>query len=104
MSLNVLLPDSMVNNGQLLGMKQAEAYNPNVFGPFYQGSVSPVPSAAPSQMGTAQMPIDNANVSGNASLAQHAAMNPWSPSASPLIWVIGALIVGLLGLRYVHWG
>jgi hypothetical protein len=30
--------------------------------------------------------------------------NPWSLFHSPLPWAIGFTVVGLLGLRIVHWG
>lgn len=99
-----LLPDSLVVNGQLLGVKQSDAYNPITYGPWYQGGATPVPSAGPAQLGMAVMPSDNSSVSGNTQQVANAAASPWSPSQSPLIWVIAALIVGLLGLRYVHWG
>jgi hypothetical protein len=32
-----------------------------------------------------------------------AANDPYSPEKSPVLWACVFLVVGLLGLRYVHW-
>jgi hypothetical protein len=32
------------------------------------------------------------------------ANNPWSPTQSPVPWLIGMFLVGFILMRYVHWG
>jgi hypothetical protein len=39
----------------------------------------------------------------NSAAGQQAADNPFSFVQSPLIIAVAALIIGLLGLRYIHW-
>jgi len=49
------------------------------------------------QMGTANAAYGSAGAS-----ARVAASNPWSPQASPLPWVIVALIVGVWGIHTLY--
>ncbi len=39
----------------------------------------------------------------NGDQAAAAAADPFNPQSSPVIWAMLFLVVGLLGLRYVHW-
>jgi hypothetical protein len=39
----------------------------------------------------------------NSAAGQQAAANPFSFVQSPLIIAVAALVIGLLGLRYIHW-
>lgn len=32
-----------------------------------------------------------------------AASDPYNPVVSPLWWAVGALVIGILGLRHIHW-
>lgn len=98
------LPQSRIVNGQLVGMRDSMPYNPITFGPYLQGGISPTPSAPPGAYGLGAMPSSaGAGMATNASVTHAAVQSPWSPVQSPLPWVVGALILGLLGLRYVHW-
>lgn len=98
-----VLPDSMVVNGQLVAMRQSDAYAPIVFGPTLRGGVTPVPNVPVNAYG----PTGGAVLTGSGNPAsagvQAASASPWSPVASPLPWVVLALVIGLLGLRYIHW-
>lgn len=92
--MNGLGTSSAIVNGQLVPQIRSFLYNPLAVGPVIQG----VPAAPPqtSGAGGAGMGGDEAGMA--------AAANPWSPTQSPVPWLIGMFIVGFLLLRYVHWG
>ena len=87
---------SLVVNGQIVPVPMMGAFYPGIASvPFMRGSGQPPPTIPLNYM-SAGYTMSDAN-------AAAAASNPWSPSQSPLLWAIGALVVGLLGLRYIHW-
>lgn len=85
-------------NSQLLAAPMAAAFYPGMAGvPFYKGNGQGPPTIPINYMNS-QSATGGADLSGTA-----AASNPFDPMVSPLPWAIGALIIGLLGLRYIHW-
>lgn len=86
---------TFVTNGQILNGPMQGAFFPSTAQvPFYKGSGQSPPTVPISYMGSGQ--------SGD-SLSQLAGNNPWSFTQSPLIIAVAALIIGLVGLRYIHW-
>lgn len=106
------------------------AYNPpNVTNPAYGSSVvngqlvtnytwsamKPAQAAAPYWQGTGVKPrtlmgygagptgLAGYGVAGGGVIINDAGEQPWNLRASPVPWAIGFLIVGILGLRHVHW-
>lgn len=117
------LQSSDVINGQLVAISRREAWAPVAWGPTpgQAGGFSPVPTIPPSvsvsnfgAMGS-QAPgytaglggasaATNAYVGGvNEAAAGAAALYPWNWKLSPLPWAIVFVLVGLIGLRLVHW-
>ena len=81
-------------NSQLIPAPMASAFYPGAAEmPIYRGSGQAPPT----------VPLNYMSASGSDAKAIAAASNPWSPIDSPLPWAIGALVVGMLGLRYIHW-
>lgn len=87
---------SLVVNGQIVGVPMSgQFFPPLASAPFYKGSGQPPPTVPLNYM-------PNAGSMNDAS-AQAAGDNPFSFVQSPLIIAVAALIIGLLGLRYIHW-
>jgi hypothetical protein len=87
---------SMVTNGQIVPVPMSGSFFPPLASaPFYKGSGQPPPTVPLNYM-------PNAGAM-NSAAGQQAANNPFSFVQSPLIIAVGALVVGLLGLRYIHW-
>ena len=87
---------TFVTNGQILSSPMSGAFFPSTASvPFYKGSGQPPPTVPVNYMGTSS--------NGSDPLAAMAAANPWSFTQSPLIIAVAALIIGLVGLRYIHW-
>ena len=88
---------SLVTNGQILGVPMAGQFFPDMASaPFVKGSGQPPPTVPINYMQGNQTAMGNPQ-------AMIAAANPFSPTMSPLIFAVGALIIGILGLRYIHW-
>lgn len=87
---------SLVINGQIIPVPMGGQFYPAMASaPFYKGSGQPPPT----------LPVNYMQGTGgpDAQAAATAAGNPWSPTLSPLIIAIVALVVGIVGLRLVHW-
>jgi hypothetical protein len=97
LKIGSLGPDSDVINGQLLPIQSREVRFPIGYIAVAQRVPNITPTVPP-QMGSGSVggatSIDSAAV---------AAANPWSLMHSPLPWAIIFLVVGLLGLRFIHW-
>ena len=79
-------------NGQFRTVVQGAAlYPPAAMQPLFRGNGAPAP--------TLPLPI----VATGGADGMGAASQPFSLKASPVPWLVVLLIVGLLGLRYVHW-
>lgn len=87
---------SLTVNGQIIPAPMTSSfYPPLASAPMYQGSGQPPPTVPLNYMPNAQ--------SMNAAGAAAASNDPWNFFTSPVLIAIGALVVGYLGLRYVHW-
>jgi hypothetical protein len=87
---------SLVVNGQIVPVPMSgQFFPPLASAPFYKGSGQPPPTVPLNYMPNAQ--------SMNSAAGQQAAANPFSFVQSPLIIAVAALVIGLLGLRYIHW-
>ena len=89
-------PDSDVIIGQLVPIQSAEVRAPV----GYVSIAQRVPNITPTVP-----PMINSGVGGATSTdtSVMAIANPWSLFHSPLPWAIIFLVVGLLGLRVIHW-
>lgn len=70
----------------------------------YRGLRPPI-TAAPNYMGRGAVPptLPGGVSNAGSSNAVAAAANPFDIRLSPVIWMVGFLFLGILGLRYVHW-
>ena len=85
---------TMQVNSQLIPVPMSNAFYPSyASAPFYKGSGQPPPT----------IPLNYMSRNGTDYTSQMAANNPFSFTQSPLIIAVAALVIGLLGLRYVHW-
>ena len=82
-------------NGQIVPMPMTSAFYPSfASAPFYKGSGQPPPT----------IPLSyTSSSSPSAAVASAAAANPFSFTQSPLLISVAALVIGVLGLRYIHW-
>ena len=119
------ISSSDVINGQLVSVVRKEAYAPVAWGPTpgQAGGFAPLPVIPPAVnsgsfgiMG-AQAPgytaglggasssahVGSGGAGGNADAAGVAGLYPWNWKLSPLPLAIIFLLVGIIGLRLVHW-
>jgi len=83
---------SMVTNGQIVGVPMLGQFFPALASaPFYSGNGQPPPTIPISYMG-----------SGRSGMSA-SPLVPSSPTQGPVWIAIAAIVVGILGLRYVHW-
>ncbi len=88
---------SMQVNSQIVPVPMSGAFFPSsASAPFYKGSGQPPPTVALSYMGSS-------GGSSNEGAVNAAVANPFSFTDSPLVLAIIFILVGYLGLRYVHW-
>lgn len=92
---------SMVVNGQLVPtLMPGQPFPSQAYVPYYQGKGAPTPTLPPPlQIGGSH----NVWSGGMGLSSNEAADDPWNISVSPVIWAILALVVGVLGLRHIHW-
>ena len=87
---------SLVTNGQIVPVPMMGQYFPSTASaPFYTGNGQPPPTVPINFLSSA-----SSNSNGNAPTA---ASDPFSFTQSPLIMAIIFLVVGIAGLRYIHW-
>jgi hypothetical protein len=91
-----LYTSSSIINGQLVPQTRSGNFFPFAVGPVVQGVPASPPQSPPGYSG-------GGGGDRGASVTD-AANNPWSPTKSPVPWLIGMFVVGFLLMRYVHWG
>ena len=85
-----------VENGQLITVTPASLYSPApALIPWFGGQVigqqaSTLPIPPPSNQ--------------QGAMNELATSQPFNPQHSAVPWLIGGLLVGYLGLTYIHWG
>lgn len=86
---------SAVVNGHLVAdLMGGQVYPSNAYVPYYAGRFAPTPTL-PGVVG--------GNPGGNVAMsASDAAMDPFNPVKSPVLWAVAFLIIGVVGLRYIH--
>jgi hypothetical protein len=82
---------SMVTNGQIVGVPMLGQFFPSMASaPFYSGNGQGPPT----------IPV---NYIGNRSGISSAPLSAMSPTQGPVWITIAAIVIGILGLRYIHW-
>lgn len=99
-------------NGQLVGVRTRDAYKPITYGPIVNVGTATV-SAVPPSLGagggtiggtyTPEGDIVNNSGATNTAHAVLASQNPWNIAISPVPMALLFLVVGLVGLRVIHW-
>lgn len=88
---------TLLVNNQIVASPMSSAYFPSSQQyPYFKGN----------GQGPATIPLNYMGTSGSGgttSQASAAASMPFSLTQSPVIWAIIFLIVGVAGLRYIHW-
>ncbi len=93
--MSLITYGSDVINGQLVPVFQKQALSSgNAVGPMY-GGTGASPQTIP--------PGANQSASSGTAGAAAAGGAPWDPRVSPLPVLIVMLLVGVLGLRFIHW-
>lgn len=94
-------------NGVMVAVNPAYAVQGSAYGPSplgydtYAAQPTTPPFTGPTAM-TAGYTAGGADTANNTA-ATAAASAPFNPRVSPLLWSIGMLFVGLIGLRLIHW-
>ena len=91
-------------NGQLVPeLTNTQIYPSQAYVPYMQGRGAFTPTLPPpvSFFSGGYNPYTTGLDTSGA--ANEAAADPFNPVKSPVIWALGFLIVGILGLRFVHW-
>lgn len=91
-------------NGQLVPeLTSTQVFPSAAYVPYMQGRGAATPTLPPptSWFSGGQNPYTTGlEVSGTAA---EAASEPFNPVKSPVLWALGFLVIGILGLRHVHW-
>lgn len=91
-------------NGQLVPeLTNTQIFPSQAYVPYMQGRGAATPTLPP--------PVSWFSGGGNpyttgletSSVASEAAAEPFHPAKSPVLWALAFLIIGILGLRHVHW-
>lgn len=100
------LPTTDVINGVMVPVSPGGAIYPASYGPDPLGhdTYAVVPTTPPFAGAGPQAAFSGGTDVANTTAAAVAEANPFHPRHSPLVWSIAFLVIGLLGLRLVHWG
>lgn len=104
-------PQTATVDGQRNIFPSSYQYNPQGYGPQTAGvpQVSPtmppfIGSGSGSALGAGMEGVGGYGTAGNNALVtQIASENPHNLKVSPVWWAVGALVVGLVALKVVHW-
>lgn len=95
---------SSVVNGQLVSNYTWSAMKPSqAAAPYYVGNGVKPRTLMGFGMGSSGLAGTGIGGGGGSAASMDAIAAPWSPRASPVPWAIGFLIIGILGLRHIHW-
>lgn len=104
MAFNLAGSSSSEVNGQLVPRVRVQNYFPRPLSAVGPGG-SGVPAFPPqTTSGFSSVASPAGTNSASAASVKAAGSNPWSPVHSPVPWLIGFFIVGVLLLRFVHHG
>jgi hypothetical protein len=90
---------SAVVNGQLVGFQTKSGYYPLNYG----GGLSAVPSASPMTMAPSAIGYGLGTVPAGRTSSNTGSSGSSGFTGSVAMWAIGAMIFGLVWLRFVHW-
>jgi hypothetical protein len=99
-----LVYGSQAINGQLVPeLTNTQIFPSQAYVPYMQGRGAATPTLPPpvSWFSGGSNPYTSGLEVGSTS--SQAAAEPFNPVVSPVWWALGFLIVGILGLRFVHW-
>lgn len=85
----------MVNNQLVPELMSGQVFPSAAYVPYYAGRGAPTPTLPGVVTGDS-----GGNVVYQASDAGSA---PWDPQKSPVVWAIAFIIIGWMGLRWIHW-
>lgn len=94
----MLGPDTTVVNSTLIPERSASAYYPIAWGNMRSTGPMPLPGSIP-----ASYSLGAGGGGSNDAAVMQANAAPWSFRSSPVPWAIAFLLIGILGLRYIHW-
>lgn len=114
--MGILGSNTAVVDGQRVTLPPLAAYAPQSYGPQTTG-VPVVSPTIPPYMGAGSFGgvggsaggVGYQSVNGygtadnNSAMTADAAAHPFSPKSSPVVWAVGALVVGLLALQAINW-
>lgn len=101
---NNTLYGSSVVNGQLVPNFTWRAMAPSqAAAPYWYGNGSKPATLAGFGSNPSVLSSASGVGGGSLSVSPGAVDNPWSLRESPVPWAILFLVVGVLGLRYIHW-
>lgn len=103
------LPSTDVINGQMVVVGQQYAFQGRGYGPtpLAYDTYSAQPTTPPFTGATGSTPAGytaGGSDTANTTAAAVAAGSPFNPKVSPVLWSVLMLLVGVLGLRLIHWG
>jgi hypothetical protein len=103
MSMQLVYGSQPVNGQLVPELTNTQIFPSAAYVPYMQGRGAATPTLPP--------PVSWFSGGGNpyttgldaTGVASEAAADPFNPAKSPVWWALGFLIVGMLGLRFVHW-
>lgn len=99
-----LVYGSQAVNGQLVPeLTPTQIFPSTAYVPYMQGRGAATPTLPPpvSYFGGGMNPYTTGIETG--SNVSQAAAEPYNPVKSPVLWALAFLVIGILGLRHVHW-
>lgn len=103
MSMQLVYGSQPVNGQLVPELTATQMFPSQAYVPYMQGRGAATPTLPPptSWFSGGQNPYTT-GLDAN-STASEAGAEPFNPVKSPLWWALGFLVIGVLGLRHVHW-